>query len=299
MRASPRVALAFFILAFAAATPAFADCGSATVTPAPARRGQPDPALTQRILGQATQALAQGDYTDACTKFRMVLSVDQTNADARIGLGEGALAEGDYGAARSHFQAIVEAQPANARAQQGAGLSLLMTGDLASAEPFLTAAVAADASLWRSWNALGVIADSRSDWAAADAAWTAAIAAAPAQADIYNNKGMSLLQRGNAAGARRAFEQALQINPTLQTAASNRRIALATLGQYDLALAGVSEADLPAAMNNVAVIAARRGDRAVADRLLAAAITASPRYYELAVRNRETLNQAAPSRRRS
>ncbi len=49
------------------------------------------------------------------------------------------------------------------------------------------------------------------------------------------------------------------------------------------------ERDLPAALNNVAVVAGRRGDRAVADRLFAAAITASPRYYELAVRNRETL----------
>ena len=64
------------------------------------------------------------------------------------------------------------------------------------------------------------------------------------------------------------------------------------LGQYDAALAGISVQDLPAALNNVAVIAARRGDRAIADRLLAAAITASPQYYELAVRNREAIGQA-------
>jgi len=60
-------------------------------------------------------------------------------------------------------------------------------------------------------------------------------------------------------------------------------------GQYDAALAGVSDADLAAALNNVAVIAARRGDRAIADRLFAAAVTASPRYYELAARNREAM----------
>lgn len=299
MRASPRVALAVIAFSAAMATPALANCGSAAPTEA-AHPGHADPALMTRIMQQATQALSQGDYTDACTKFRMILSVDQTNAEARIGIGEGALGEGDYLSARTHFQAIVETQPQNARAQQGAGLSYLMTGDLTGAEPFLHRAVETDPTLWRSWNGLGVIADARADWAAADAAWTAAIAAAPAQADIYNNKGMSLLQRGNAAAARTAFEQALRINPTLQTAVSNRRVALASMGQYDQALAGVSEADMPAALNNVAVVAARRGDRAVADRLLAAAITASPRYYELAVRNRETLSQpATPSRRRS
>ena len=57
----------------------------------------------------------------------------------------------------------------------------------------------------------------------------------------------------------------------------------------DAALAGVSERELPSALNNIAVVAARNGDRAVAERLFAAAITASPRYYELAVRNREAV----------
>jgi hypothetical protein len=63
-------------------------------------------------------------------------------------------------------------------------------------------------------------------------------------------------------------------------------------GAYDAALAGVSEADLPAALNNVAIAAARRGDTAVADRLLAAAVTASPRYYEVAERNRDLLRNS-------
>ena len=294
MRPSPRIVLAAFAVMGAFAAPAYASCGSATTAEAP-RRARADAALVARILQQANQSLGQGDFNDACTKYRMVLSVDETNADARLGLGEGALGEGDYLSARAHFQAVADAQAQNARAQQGVGLSYLLAGDPAGADPYLHRAVEADASLWRSWNALGIIADSRSDWAAADAAWAGAIAAAPDQADIYNNEGMSMLQRGNAAAARAAFEQALQRDPTLQTAASNRRVALAMLGQYDQALAGVSERDLPAAMNNVAVVAARRGDRAVADRLLAAAITASPRYYEIAVRNREALNQPQPT----
>jgi hypothetical protein len=55
---------------------------------------------------------------------------------------------------------------------------------------------------------------------------------------------------------------------------------------------GVSESELAPALNNVAVIAARRGDNAVAERLFAAALTASPRYYELAARNRDALSGA-------
>jgi hypothetical protein len=45
-------------------------------------------------------------------------------------------------------------------------------------------------------------------------------------------------------------------------------------------------------LNNVAIAAARRGDTAVADRLLAAAVTASPRYYEVAERNRDLLRNS-------
>ena len=132
-----------------------------------------------------------------------------------------------------------------------------------------------------------------SDWAAADIAWEAAIAAAPEQAKLHNNRGMSLMRRGEPLRAVEAFDEALRLDHGLATAANNRRIALAQAGQYDAALAGVSERDLPLALNNVAVVAARRGDRAVADRLLAAAVTASPRYYELAVRNREALGSPA------
>jgi Tfp pilus assembly protein PilF len=82
------------------------------------------------------------------------------------------------------------------------------------------------------------------------------------------------------------------LNPSFETAAQNRRVALAMTGQYDAALVGVSEHDMPAVLNNIGVVAARRGDRAVADRLLSAALTASPRFYEVAERNRTALRQA-------
>jgi Tfp pilus assembly protein PilF len=223
----------------------------------------------------------------------LVLSVDRGNAAALLGLGEGALGEGNAEAARTHFEALAQAQPDAAVAHQGIGLSLLIGGDFAAAEPSLLRSTEMDSTLWRSWNGLGVIADARGDWAGADAAWDAALAAAPNQANLYNNKGLSLMQRGQPANAVRAFDAALALNPTLGAASSNRRIALAMVGSYDAALAGVSDRELPAALNNVAVVAARRGDNAVADRLFAAAITASPRYYELAVRNRETLGPAA------
>lgn len=94
------------------------------------------------------------------------------------------------------------------------------------------------------------------------------------------------MQRGRGRDAIAEFDIALRLSPLLSTAANNRRVALAMTGQYDAALAGLSDADLPAALNNVGVVAGRRGDRVVADRLLATAITASPRYYELAARNR-------------
>jgi Tfp pilus assembly protein PilF len=271
---------------------AWAACESAAGAQPPPRARVNDTAIAN-ILDDAAAALARGDFGEACVKYRLVLSVDRGNSAALLGLGEGALGEGNAEAARAHFEAVAQARPDSAVARQGIGLSYLIAGDFDAAEAPLRRSTEMDASLWRSWNGLGIIADAKGDWASADLAWGAAIAAAPNQANLHNNKGMSLVQRGQPASAVTAFDAALAIDPTLTTASNNRRVALAMIGLYDAALAGVSERDLPAALNNVAVVAARRGDRDVADRLLSAAITASPRYYELAVRNLETVSATA------
>lgn len=280
--------LAFSALVFAAvfAGPtAYAACNEAPDT-ARARGGED---AIPGILATADQALAQGQFGEACVRYRLVLGLDRRNAAARIGLGEGALGEGQYAAAQAHFQTVATWDPANPRAHQGIGLSHLLAGDFVSAEPALRQSVTLDPTLWRSWNGLGVIADTRADWTASDEAFQHAIEAAPNEPSIHNNIGLSRMQRGSPSTAIEAFDTALRLRPGMATAAENRRIALAMSGRYDAALAGVSGEDLAPALNNVAVIAARRGDRAVAERLLAAALTASPRYYELAARNRDAM----------
>lgn len=269
-------------------SPAWAACEPSSTAEARARVRTNETAMAN-ILTDASAALARGEFADACVKYRLVLSVDRENRTALLGLGEGALGEGNGQAARAHFEALARSAPDSAQAHQGIGLSYLLTGDFAAAEAALRRSAEIDPTLWRSWNGIGIVADGRRDWAGADAAWQAAILAAPNESSLYNNTGMSLVQRQQPAEAVRAFDEALRLNPVFTTAANNRRIALAMTRQYDAALAAVSERDLPAALNNVAVIAARNGDRAIADRLLAAAITVSPRYYELAVRNREIL----------
>lgn len=280
--------LALSALAFSLVFAAPAAYGACTEAPEASRARGDDDAIPA-LLAAADHALAQGAYGEACVKYRLTLGLDRRNAAARLGLGEGALGEGQYGAARAHFETVLAWAPDNARAHQGIGLSHLFAGNLAAAEPALRQAVTLDATLWRSWNALGVIADSRSDWTHADEAFTHALAAAPNEPSVHNNIGLSHMQRGALEAAIDAFDTALRLRPAMGTAAENRRVALAMSGRYDAALAGVSGDALAPALNNVAVIAARRGDRAVADRLLAAALTASPRYYELAARNRDAM----------
>lgn len=270
-------------LAVMSASTAFAACAEAPAE----TRSRGDTEAAAGILALADEQFGRGEFAEACVKYRLVLGLDRGNEAARLGLGEGALAQAEYQAARAHFEDVARRLPESSRAHQGIGLSYLLAGDMARSEPALRQSVALDASLWRSWNGLAVIADARGDWAAADEAFARAIDAAPREAIIYNNLGLSRLQRGAHASAIEAFDRALQLRPAMRTAVENRRIALAMSGEYDAALAGVSEAELPAALNNVAVIAARRGDRAIADRLFAAALTASPRYYELAARNRD------------
>src|SRR5690349_3192928 len=99
-------AIGFFAMTGAAQ----ANCGA--LAPAESRaHTRASPEAIQNILNQAAQSLAQGDFTQACTKYQMVLSVDATNVAAHLGLGEGALGEGDFVAARSHFQPVADADP--------------------------------------------------------------------------------------------------------------------------------------------------------------------------------------------
>lgn len=288
-----RARLALFagvFFAVLAAPAAHASCAGPLAETSSRARGNAD--AIAGIMAAADVAVSLGQFGEACVKYRLVLGIDHDNEAARLGLGEGALTEGEYSGARAHFEAVAQRAPENARALQGIGLSYLLAGDLARAEPALRQSVQADPSLWRAWNGLGVIADTRGDFTAADEAFFAATTSNPDEASVYNNLGLSRMQRGEPRAALESFETALRLRPGMTAAAENRRIALAMTRQYDAALAGVSESDLPAALNNVAVVAARQGDRVVAERLFAAAMTASPRYYELAARNRDALTSA-------
>ena len=108
---------------------------SASPQRAPRARASED--AVNNILNDAAAALARGDFGDACVKYRLVLSVDENNLAARLGLGEGALGEGNVNAASSHFTAAATAAPDNAAAQQGLGLAKLLGGDFTGAEPHL------------------------------------------------------------------------------------------------------------------------------------------------------------------
>src|SRR5262249_54245691 len=124
MRASLLSVAVFAACGAFLAAPAYASCAS-TAPEHPVAHARVNADALQNMLTQADQALAQNNFGDACTKYRMVLSVDAQNAAARTGLGEGALGEGDYAAARVHFHAVSAAEPQNARALQGEGLAAL------------------------------------------------------------------------------------------------------------------------------------------------------------------------------
>lgn len=258
------------------ATSAAADKAAATT--------QPEAVL---LLQRAEAALAAGDSQSALDSFSQVLQGEPHNQQALMGMGESyLLARNPKSALEVFEQAEREAPELQARALQGQGLALSTMGQRDEGQKRLLEALKLDPGLWRAWNAAGVNYDQMGAWTDARASYEKAVAADPAAAAaVRNNEGMSLLLQRKDQEAEAAFQEALELDPRSMAIRANLRIALASQGKYDDALAAVPSSQLATALNNVGYIAMTRGDYIAAQKYLAQAMQASPAYYEKAAKN--------------
>jgi Flp pilus assembly protein TadD len=249
--------------------------------------------VTPVMLALPEAAYKAGHYDDALGLYRDLLVRDPDNSQVKLGIADCELASNNPVVANQLYQELANIPSIHARVVQGQGIALLRLGQYGPAEKSLKEAVTADAKLWRAWNALGALYDANQKWDDADQAYAKALSLAPRSAFIHNNLGFSLLSQGKAAQAIKSFQTALQIDPSLQPAQMNLRIALALVGRYDEATAGVEGPDLPTTLNNVGFAAMARGDYAKAEAFLTQSINSSSSYEETASKNLEELKVIA------
>ncbi len=124
-----------------------------------------------------------------------------------------------------------------------------------------------------------MVADQNSDWAAADAAYARAENLSSRPAAVLNNWGVSQMSRGDLNAAAKTFERAISFDARLFNAKNNLAIVRGLQGEYNLPLVPLNDEDRAVLLNNLGIIAMRRGDEKIARGLFAAAVDANPEHY--------------------
>jgi Tfp pilus assembly protein PilF len=124
-----------------------------------------------------------------------------------------------------------------------------------------------------------MVADQDENWEAADKAYARAVKLSPQPGAVLNNWGVSQMSRGDLAAAEATFQRALSYDGRLFNAKNNLGIARALRGEYSLPLVPLTDEEKAVLLNNMGIVAMRRGDEKVARGLFAAAVDAHPQYY--------------------
>lgn len=125
-----------------------------------------------------------------------------------------------------------------------------------------------------------MVADQRSDWAAADAAYARAEKLSARPAAVLNNWGVSQMGRGDLAAAAKTFERAVSYDSTLFNAKNNLAIVRGLQGDFTLPVVPLTDGERAILLNNLGIIAMRKGEESIAKGLFAAAVQSSPQHYQ-------------------
>ena len=129
---------------------------------------------------------------------------------------------------------------------------------------------------------VAMLADQDQNWALADQSYARAEALATNPASVINNWGVSRLSRKDLPTAEATFKRALSFDSRLFSAKNNLAISRGLQGNYELPIVPMSEKEKAIILNNLGLIAIRRGDNDIAKGLFAAAVDAHPQHYAAA-----------------
>lgn len=250
-----------------------------------------DPA---RVEGHADALAGQGQWSAALYQYGRALTLAQ-EADRprlRAKLGEASLKAGMFAPAEAVFAELVKASPREAALWQGLGLARFGQGHLDQARADLAQAVALDPGSWRAQNALGIIHNRQGRPDLALPCFRAALMARPDLPALYNNLALSHILRQEWPQAETQLRQALRLAPDYALAANHLGLVLAKQGRDREALRVFTAAEGQAgAHNNLGVVLSWRGQYEQAARQFRQAVDAMPRYYPLADRHLEQIEE--------
>jgi Flp pilus assembly protein TadD len=257
------------------------------IAAAPAAATSAPPTLTPEVqLEEARKAAAAGRFDQA----RLMIA-NAVAAGAKGGMADRAIADlafdsGNYAEALGVYQKLLASSPNDSTALERAGIAALQTGNIPLAARFIGRLTGQAHASWRSWNARGVLADLDRDWPTADEAYATADKLAPGHFEVLNNQGWSHLLRGDWQGAIGFLEQAASIDSKSARTANNLELARTALSaELPRRIAGESDRDWAARLNDAGMAAQLLGDRKRAIAAFTQALEASGVWYERAANN--------------
>ena len=240
--------------------------------------------LAQNVIDEANLnelMLTASDPEDAIRYFRQALDKEPDRADLRRGLAYSLARAGRYGEAAQVFQELVtlgQDEPGD-RVQYALVNIRLDRWDEART---LARTFPPDLRTPRRYLVEALIADQDQDWATADAAYEKLVRLSPRPAAAYNNWGVSQMARGDLEAAEKLFLRAISYDSTLFNAKNNLALVRGLQGDYTVPVVPLTDEERAIILNNLGIIAMRRGDEKVARGLFARAVEVSPRHYAAA-----------------
>lgn len=252
----------------------------------------PPPPLATPSLSEAANAIEQGRLDQARAMLGAAIAVGAKGDPVDRLLADLEYASGNNERALTYYRALLQAHPDEVLLLERGGTAALRLGRVEEATNLLDRATRQPGAGWRSWNARGAAADRQGRWDEADAAYARARALGPTQAQVPNNQGWSHMLRGEWDKALTAFGEAMLIDPKLPRLANNIELAKAALeSELPRRMAGETNDDYAARLNDAGVVAAAAGDAAKAKAAFTQALEMRSRWYALAAENLSTVGR--------
>lgn len=229
--------------------------------------------------GLSELLLSAGDPEYSVTYFQSSLAKEPSRADLRRGLAISLKRANRFPEAKRIYEELIalgQAEPADELEYAFIAIRLESWDDARTVDGRLPTAL----NTSRRHLLTALVADNARQWESADAAYGRAETLAANPAEILNNWGVSLMSRGEINRAERAFQKSVSFNSRLFNAKNNLAIARGLQGDYSLPLVPMTEIEKAMILNNLGLIATRRGDVDQARGLFAAAVDTHPQHYQ-------------------
>ena len=222
--------------------------------------------------------LTASDPSDAAQYFEQALAREPDRADFRRGLAISLSRAKRYREAARVFQELItldQDKPTDRLEYAFVAMRLDRWDDVET----LAQSFPDGLQTPRRYSIDAMVADQNNDWAAADAAYARAEKLSSRPAAVLNNWGVSQMSRGDLSAAASTFTRAVSFDSSLFNAKNNLAIVRGLQGHYNLPLVPLSDEERAVLLNNLGIIAMRRGDEKIARGLFAAAVAAHPQHY--------------------